>query len=80
MNENNFINAHRKTWQELEEILKQIKLYKRNAARQDRLHHLFFLNQTVSGHLSIARTRYGDTNTVEYLNGLVARAHQVIFV
>lgn len=80
MNENNFINTHRKTWQELEDILKHGKFKTRNIAHQDRLHHLLFLYQTVSGHLSVARTRYGDTNTVEYLNGLVARAHQAIFV
>jgi len=80
MNENNFIKTHRKTWQELEDLLKHGNFKTTDAARQDRLHHLLFLYQTVSGHLSIARTRYGDTNTVEYLNGLVARAHQAIFV
>lgn len=80
MNENSFIKAHRETWQELEDILKHGNFKTRHTDRQDRLHHLLFLYQTVSGHLSVARTRYGDTNTVEYLNGLVARAHQVIFV
>ncbi|HEY8500584.1 MAG TPA: stage II sporulation protein M [Clostridia bacterium] len=80
MNENSFINAHRETWQELEDILKHRNYKKGNIVQQDRLHRLLFLYQTVSGHLSVARTRYGDTNTVEYLNGLVARTHQVIFV
>jgi uncharacterized membrane protein SpoIIM required for sporulation len=75
-----FINTNQKTWTELEEAIKSFSSKTKKNTDNDTLHRLFFLYQTVCGHLSIARTRYGNTDTVEYLNSLVARAHQVIYV
>ena len=78
MKESLFVVNNQKTWHELEELLKSYKLTG-NPADYDKLHRLFELYRLVCGHLSIARTRYGNTGTVEYLNNLAARAHQVIY-
>ncbi len=80
MKESLFISNNQKTWQELEDILKNYSSRKKKPEDNDRLHRLFYLYQTTCGHLSIARTRYGNTGTAEYLNNLVARAHQAIYV
>ncbi|MBP7174929.1 MAG: stage II sporulation protein M [Thermoclostridium sp.] len=80
MNETNFIHTHQETWQDLEDVLKQVTDKKKLRKNTELLHHLLFLYQTACGHLSIARTRYGSTGTTEYLNGLVTRAHQSIYV
>lgn len=79
MKESLFISSNQKTWQELEDILKNYTSKSRKPEDNDRLHRLFYLYQTVCGHLSIARTRYGNTSTVEYLNNLTARAYQAIY-
>ena len=80
MNEAYFIHTHQKTWQDLEDILKQVKVKKKLKKDAEMLHRLLFLYQSACGHLSIARTRYGSTATAEYLNGLVTRAHQSIYI
>ncbi len=80
MNEANFIHTHQKTWQDLEDVLKQVTVKKKLRENTELLHHLLFLYQTACGHLSIARTRYGSTGTTEYLNSLVTRAHQSIYI
>ncbi|ANW98106.1 hypothetical protein CSTERTH_03130 [Thermoclostridium stercorarium subsp. thermolacticum DSM 2910] len=78
MKESLFIINHQKTWQELENILKEYNSGNKKTDG-DTLHRLFDLYQTVCGHLSIARTRYGNTGTVDYLNNLVSRAHQAVY-
>jgi uncharacterized membrane protein SpoIIM required for sporulation len=80
MNEAYFIHTHQKTWQELEDVLKQVKAKRKLKKDAEMLHRLLFLYQNTCGHLSIARTRYGSTATTEYLNGLVTRAHQSIYI
>lgn len=80
MKETLFISIHQKTWRELEEMLKNNATKTKKPEDNDKLHRVFYLYQSVCGHLSIARTRYGNTSTVEYLNSLVARAHQTIYV
>lgn len=80
MNEAYFIHTHQKTWQDLEDILKQVAVKKKLRKDAEILHRLLFLYQSACGHLSIARTRYGSTGTTEYLNGLVTRAHQSIYI
>ncbi len=80
MNETTFVRLHSTTWKELESALKQIQSKSKAGIDHDGIHRLLFLYQTVSRHLSIARTRYGATDTVDYLNRLVSRAHQVIYV
>lgn len=79
MKESVFISNNQKTWQELEHILNNYTSKAKTPEDNDKLHRLFYLYQSVCGHLSIARTRYGNTGTVEYLNGLAARAHQAIY-
>jgi uncharacterized membrane protein SpoIIM required for sporulation len=80
MNEAYFIHTHQKTWQDLEAVLKQVTGKKKLQKDAELLHRLLFLYQTTCGHLSIARTRYGSTGTTEYLNSLVTRAHQSIYI
>lgn len=80
MNESYFIHTHQKTWQELEDVLKQLPAKKKQPKDTELLHRLLFLYQTTAGHLSVARTRYGSTATTDYLNNLVTRAHQAIYV
>jgi len=80
MKESLFISNNQKTWQELEDILKSCNSKAKKPEDIDKLHRLFYLYQLACGHLSIARTRYGNTGTAEYLNNLVARAHQAIYV
>ncbi len=80
MNETFFISMHKETWKELEDTLKRLPSKARNGKDQERLHRLLFLYQSACGHLSIARTRYGSTATTEYLNNLVTKAHQAIYV
>lgn len=80
MNEVSFVNERKDTWQELEFILKNLNKTGKHPENIDILHRLLFLYQSACEHLSVARTRYGNTSTVEYLNNLVARAHQAIYV
>lgn len=80
MNEAYFIHTHQQTWQDLEDILKLLTVKKKLHKDAELLHRLLFLYQTTCGHLSVARTRYGSTSTTEYLNSLVARAHQSIYI
>lgn len=79
MKESVFITNNQKTWKELEDILKNYNARKKKPEDNDRLHRLFYLYQTACGHLSVSRTRYGNSATTEYLNNLVARAHQVVY-
>lgn len=79
MNEVSFVNEHKNTWQELEYILKNLDRIRKQPENFDILHRLLFLYQSACQHLSVARTRYVNTSTVEYLNNLVARAHQAIY-
>jgi len=80
MKESLFISNNQKTWQELEDILKTYNTKGKKPEDIDKLHRLFYLYQSACGHLSISRTRYGNTGTTEYLNSLVARAHQAIYI
>lgn len=80
MNEASFISAHKNIWQELELILKHLPGKRKQPEDFEIIHRLLFLYQSACEHLSVARTRYGNTSTVEYLNNLVARAHQSIYI
>ncbi len=80
MNEASFISAHNNTWRELETVLKKMPGKRKQPEDLEIIHRLLFLYQSSCEHLSVARTRYGNTSTVEYLNNLVARAHQAIYV
>ncbi|MDD4295751.1 MAG: stage II sporulation protein M [Ruminiclostridium sp.] len=80
MNEASFINTHKDIWQELETTLRHLPGKRKKSEDFEIIHRLLFLYQSSCEHLSVARTRYGNTSTVDYLNNLVARAHQSIYV
>lgn len=65
-----FLKQRNEKWQQFEELLKE------RHANPRRIAELFL---EVTDDLSYARTRYPNSKTTQYLNGLAARIHQEIY-
>jgi len=79
MNSQKFIELNRDTWTRFRGILDQID--KKGAASLSRsdLEDVGPLFRRVTAHLAYAQTNYPDTDVVNYLNQLVARAHSSLY-
>lgn len=79
MKEDKFISQNSKVWKELESTLTKLKSKSIYSFDKDELDNFFNTYNLTCGHLSYARTNYGNTNTTIYLNKLVASAHSYIY-
>ena len=79
MKEDKFINQNSEVWKNLESTLTKLKSKSIYSFSKDELDNFFNTYNLTCGHLSYARTNYGNTNTTNYLNKLVASAHSYIY-
>ncbi len=73
-----FIATNRHTWERLRNLSTQASRGVRRLDA-DELDELLVLYQSVSGHLSIAQTQYGDTGLISELTSVLALARGVIY-
>ncbi|WP_010249902.1 stage II sporulation protein M [Acetivibrio cellulolyticus] len=79
MKEDKFIIQNSEIWKNLELTLTKLKSKSIYSFSKDELDSFFSTYNLTCGHLSYARTNYGNTNTTNYLNKLVASAHSYIY-
>ncbi len=71
-----FIASNRPLWSELEDLLKD---FNKTKASKEELDNLGSIYRRVSAHLAYAQTYFPQHDVTHYLNGLVARAHNIIY-
>ncbi|HWQ15608.1 MAG TPA: stage II sporulation protein M [Roseiflexaceae bacterium] len=74
-----FIETKRATWERLTAILDRSRLGGVAALSAEEIHELGRLYRGVTSDLAVARRDYPDHRVVDYLNGLVARAHGTVY-
>ncbi len=79
MKEDKFISQNSEIWKNLEAMLKKLKSKSIYSFSKDELDSFLNTYNLTCGHLSYARTNYGNTNITNYLNKLVASAHSYIY-
>lgn len=79
MKEEKFISQNSETWKNLEATLERLKSKSLYHFNKDELDSFFSCYNLTCGHLSYSRTNYGNSNTTNYLNKLVASAHSYIY-
>lgn len=79
MKEDKFISQNIEVWKNFESTLEKLKSKSLYKFSKDELDSFFHSYNLVCSHLSYARTNYGNTNTTNYLNKLVASAHSYIY-
>lgn len=78
MNIKQFVQSHRDDWQELELIIRSLhKTHNQITANQiSRFHHLY---QKSAQNLSYSQTNFPNEDVTRYLNGLVSKAHNLLY-
>ena len=79
MKEDKFISQNSETWKNLEATLEKLKSKSLYRFNKDELDSFINYYNLTCGHLSYARTNYGNSITTNYLNKLVASAHSYIY-
>jgi len=79
MKEDKFISQNIEVWKNFESTLEKLKSKSLYKFSKDELDSFFHSYNLVCSHLSYARTNYGNTDTTNYLNKLVASAHSYIY-
>jgi len=79
MKEDKFISQNIEIWKDFESTLEKLNSKSLYKFSKDELDSFFYSYNLVSSHLSYARTNYGNSNTTNYLNRLVASAHSYIY-
>jgi len=79
MKEDKFINQNSKVWKNLETTLEKLKSQSIYRFNKDELDTFLNLYNLTCGHLSYARTNYGNSTITNYLNKLVATSHSYIY-
>lgn len=79
MKEDKFINQNSEIWKNLEAMLKKLKSKSIYSFNKDELDNFLNAYNLTCGHLSYARTYYGNSSITDYLNRLVASAHSYIY-
>lgn len=73
-----FVNQHRDEWKQLEQLISI--LHKRRKSRSStEINEFHRLYQKCAGHLSYSQTYFPDEETTPYLNGLVSKAHNLLY-
>ncbi|MGI6705993.1 MAG: stage II sporulation protein M [Clostridia bacterium] len=80
MTEDRFIRRYQEAWKQLDDLLCSIRkkggLKKLDFSTLEKLDRLY---RQVSCHLSYAQSYFPGSQTVQYLNGLISRAHHQIY-
>lgn len=79
MTEDKFIRIHSDTWKQLEQIVSLYKNRKNSKPDFKTLKDFDRLYRQVSGHLAYAQTYFPRSQTCEYLNTIVANAHNAFY-
>jgi len=74
-----FVKAKRPTWSRLEELLNRIRRGRLAALSADELLEFGRLYRQATSDLAVARRDWPSHQIVQYLNGLVARAHGEVY-
>ncbi|WP_112179910.1 stage II sporulation protein M [Paraliobacillus zengyii] len=72
-----FIQQHRKDWQELEQLTSDLQ--KRNQITSTTIDKFDHLYQKAAQNLSYCQTYYPNEEVTGYLNGMVSKAHNVLY-
>ncbi|WP_138416773.1 stage II sporulation protein M [Aquibacillus sediminis] len=74
---NQFVKKHRHDWKQLEHLITALHKNKRFTGTEiDEFHRLY---QKTSQHLSYCQTYFSNEEVTDYLNGLVAKAHNLLY-
>lgn len=73
-----FVHNHREEWTELEALITTLHKKKRDLS-PEKLEHFQRLYQKAAQHLSYSQTYYPNEETTDYLNDLVAKAHNILY-
>jgi uncharacterized membrane protein SpoIIM required for sporulation len=74
-----FIDARTRMWRRLEELIDEVRLNRLSRLSRDEVRELARLYRRTAADLAIARQEVRDPLLVNYLNGLVGRAHGAIY-
>lgn len=74
-----FINAKRPNWQQLEQLLSKVQSARLAALSAEELYELGRLYRQAASDLAVARRDFPQHRVTEFLNGLVGRAHGQIY-
>ncbi|TYS70372.1 stage II sporulation protein M [Sutcliffiella horikoshii] len=77
MNVKQFIKQHRSQWKELEKLASD--LHKRKNITGKNLERFHSLYQKAAQHLSYSQTYFPEEEVTSYLNGLVSKAHNLLY-
>ncbi|MCC3357281.1 stage II sporulation protein M [Bacillus sp. REN16] len=78
MNIKQFVKQHRDEWKRLEQLIST--LHKRRKSRtSNEINEFHRLYQKCAGHLSYSQTYYPNEEVTPYLNGLVSKAHNLLY-
>ncbi|MBT2728105.1 stage II sporulation protein M [Bacillus sp. ISL-75] len=78
MNVKQFVKIHREEWKQLEQLITTISKY-RNNITGDRITQYHRLYQKAAQHLSYSQTYFPNDEVTQYLNGLVAKSHNLLY-
>lgn len=78
MNANQFVKKHRDDWKKLEDLITTMQKHKSRMTSQDidQFHRLY---QKSAQNLSYSQTYFSNEEVTSYLNGLVAKAHNLLY-
>ncbi|UOE96174.1 stage II sporulation protein M [Alkalihalobacillus sp. LMS39] len=73
-----FVQLHREDWKQLEHLIRIFHKKKRNVTGAE-IEHFHKLYQKTAQHLSYSQTYFKGEDVTFYLNGLVAKAHNLLY-
>ena len=78
MNVKQFVKMHREEWKQLEQLITTMSK-RRNAITGDRITQYHRLYQKAAQNLSYSQTYFPHDEVTHYLNGLVAKSHNLLY-
>ncbi|MBP3952675.1 stage II sporulation protein M [Bacillus suaedae] len=78
MNVKQFVKQHRADWKQLEELMTTLHKQKRHISGEE-INQFHRLYQKATQNLSYSQTYFGQDDVTAYLNGLVAKSHNLLY-
>ncbi|MDR7236748.1 stage II sporulation protein M [Neobacillus drentensis] len=78
MNVKQFVKMHREEWKQLEELITTLSKHRRSITG-DRITQYHRLYQKAAQNLSYSQTYFPNDEVTQYLNGLVAKSHNLFY-
>ncbi|MCK0469934.1 stage II sporulation protein M [Halalkalibacter sp. APA_J-10(15)] len=79
MNIKQFTQQHREEWNNLEQLISTLQKNNRSRTGSQHIHDFHRTYQKVAQHLSYSQTNFPSADVTFYLNGLVAKAHNLLY-